>query len=351
MKILVVDDEEINRSILEYILSDEYEVVTAGDGEEALEVIEREQDKLAVVLLDIYMPKLDGFGVLRYLSAHGLIEKLPVLMISAESSPVNEREALTYGASDFLRKPFDPIVVRQRVNNVVELFIYKESLEQQVERQIGRIKKQARELKESRLRIIDVLGTVVESRNLESGEHIQRVKQFTKILATKAAALYPEYGLSAERIRMISAASALHDIGKIAIPDSILLKPGRLTPEEFNIMKGHTIKGCEILEHIENAWDEEYGRVSYEICRHHHERYDGSGYPDGLIGEEISIEAQLVSIADVYDALINARVYKSAYDKERAYNMIINGECGAFSPKLIDCFIACREDLEACAIS
>ena len=196
---------------------------------------------------------------------------------------------------------------------------------------------------------MDVLGTVVEYRNLESGEHIKRVKEFTNILAEKAAEKYPEYGLTPEKIAVIVAASPLHDIGKIAIKDSVLLKPGRLTDEEFEYMKSHTIRGCELLDSIKEDWNDDTMKYAYEICRHHHERYDGKGYPDGLVGDEIPICAQLVSVADVYDALVNERCYKDAFSKEDAYRMIITGECGVFSPKLMESFRKVRPAFEKLA--
>ena len=239
--------------------------------------------------------------------------------------------------ADFVHRPFDNRLVRKRVRNVVSLYQYQEELEQKVEKQTSVLRKQfrllqqqAESLRRSKEKVIDILGTVVEYRNLESGEHIKRVKGYTRILAERLQQDYPEYELTQERIEVIVAASALHDVGKIAIPDSILLKPGKLTQEEFEYMKSHTTKGCEILNSIEDAWDEEYKKVSYVICRHHHERYDGKGYPDGLKGEDIPITAQIVSIADVYDALVNERVYKSAFSKEKAFQMIVTGECGVF---------------------
>lgn len=208
---------------------------------------------------------------------------------------------------------------------------------------------QAEKLKQSRSNVIDILGTVVEYRNLESGQHIERVKGYTRILAERLMKDFPEYGLTPERVEVIVSASALHDIGKIAIPDAILMKPGRLTESEFEYMKAHTTKGGEILNSIKNVWDEEYGKVSYEICRHHHERYDGRGYPDGMKGELIPLSAQIVSVADVYDALVNERAYKSAFSKETAFQMIMTGECGVFSPKILDCFWNVRKEFEKLA--
>lgn len=355
-KVLIVDDVEINREILKEILQDEYKIMQAVDGEDALEIIRQNQEDIAVVLLDLIMPKKDGFEVLEVLKKNRWMDNMAVLIISGESSVETEARCFDYGISDFIRKPFDNNLVRQRVRNIVELFLYKNHLEDKIEEQTEVLRKQykllhkqAEELREHKFKIIDILGTVVEYRNMESGEHINRVKGFTKILAEEMMKEYPEYGLRMEDVERISSAAALHDIGKIVIPDNILLKPGKLTNDEFDVMKSHTTAGCELLNSIEGAWDEEYGRVSYEICRHHHERHDGRGYPDGLKGDEIPISAQLVSVADVYDALVTERVYKSAFSKDKAFQMIQNGECGTFSPKLMKCFENVRKDFEELA--
>ncbi|MDE5819778.1 MAG: HD domain-containing protein, partial [Lachnospiraceae bacterium] len=208
------------------------------------------------------------------------------------------------------------------------------------------LKEQAEELERNNEEIIDILGTVVECRDLESGDHIKRVKTFTRILAEQVMEDYPEYDLTPEKVRIIESASALHDVGKIAIPDHILLKPGKLTAEEFDIMKTHTTRGSELLNNIKDAWDDTYGKYCYEICRYHHERFDGRGYPDKLEGEDIPISAQIVSVADVYDALVSKRVYKDAYGIGAACDMIVNGECGTFSPKILDCFSKVRAAFE-----
>ncbi len=355
-KVLVVDDVELNRDILEEILKDEYVVVKAENGKRALEIIKEQQEEIAVILLDLIMPELDGFGVLEVMKENKWMDKIPVLIISGENSVETEGKCFDYGIADFIKKPFDNALIKKRVKNVSDLFLYKNHLEEKVQAQTETLRKQykvlqlqAERLHQSNEKIIDILGTVVEYRNLESGEHINRVKGFTKILAAKLMEEYPEYGLTSVNVDMISSASALHDIGKIAIPDHILLKPGRLTAEEFEYMKSHTTRGCDILKSIEGVWDDSYGKLSYEICRHHHERYDGKGYPDSLKGEEIPIAAQIVSVADVYDALVTERVYKSAYSKDEAFHMIINGECGMFSPKLLECFRHVRKDFEALA--
>lgn len=355
-KVLIVDDVEMNREILAMILEDEYPVMQAEDGEQAIRLLETHHDEIAVVLLDLIMPKKDGYEVLRFLNTKEWTDQIPILVISGESSVEVERECFTLGVSDFVRKPFDNVMVKKRVTNIVDLFSYKNELELKVEKQTKTLKQQyhllheqAETLRRNNRQIIDVLGAVVETRDLESGEHIMRVKGFTQILAQHAMEDYPEYGLTPKQIQIIVMASALHDVGKIAIPDNILLKPARLTDEEFEIMKSHTTRGCEIIKKTKGAWDENYGKVSYEICRHHHERYDGRGYPDKLVGEDIPLSAQLVSIADVYDALVSERVYKKSFSKDDAFHMILNGECGIFSPKLLECFRKSKEEFEALA--
>lgn len=352
-KVLIVDDIELNREILAVALGDEYEVLQASDGVQTIEILKTDSEGITAMLLDLIMPNVDGYAVLDYMREHGLLERIPVIVISAESARDVEVKCLEMGVTDFIRKPFDSVTVRRRVKNTDELFMYKNHLEDKVRLQTRELEEknklfqaQAEQIRETNEKIVDVLGTVVEYRNLESGEHIKRVKEFTNILAEKAAEKYPEYGLTPEKIAVIVAASPLHDIGKIAIKDSVLLKPGRLTDEEFEYMKTHTTKGCEILTQIAGTWSEEYAKISYEICRHHHERYDGKGYPDGLAGEDIPISAQLVSIADVYDALVSDRVYKKAIEKGKAYQMILDGECGTFSPRLIECFKESRQEFE-----
>lgn len=356
-KILIVDDMEINREMLAVILGDMYCVAEAEDGARAIEYIAGNFDDIAAILLDLVMPNKDGYDVLEYLKERDLFDRFPVIVISAEDAGKAEQRCLDMGVHDFIHKPFDSGIVRRRVGNSIELFAYKNSLEDKVkvqmealQRQNHLLEQQAKKLRENNEKIIDILGTVVEYRNLESGEHIKRVKGFTRILANKAAGLYPEYKLTPHRISVIVAASALHDIGKIVIKDSVLLKPGKFTPEEYDYMKSHTTKGCDIIDKIDGVWDREYEEVSREICRHHHERYDGKGYPDGLVGEDIPLSAQIVSIADVYDALVSERVYKDAYDKETAYHMILRGECGVFSPKLLECFRSSKAEFEALAM-
>lgn len=356
-KILIVDDVRLNREMLKDILQEDYEIELLENGELAINRIAERNDDISAILLDLYMPVKDGFFVIGELKKRDLMGKIPVLIISSERSAAIEKQCFNLGVSEFIHKPFDPLLVKTRVKNIVKLFSYKSSLESRVKKQTETVhrqymilKEQAKKLEESNEKIIDILGTVVESRNLESGEHIKRVKGLTRVLALQVMEDYPEYELDEVKVEAIVAASSLHDVGKISIPDHILLKPGKLTEEEFVIMKSHTLKGCDILDKIEGIWDEEYKEMSYEICRYHHERYDGRGYPDKLVGDEIPISAQIVSIADVYDALVCERVYKKAFPKDVAFHMIMNGDCGTFSPKLLECFRKVRSELEEVAL-
>jgi putative two-component system response regulator len=352
--ILVVDDNEINRGILGEIFKDKYEILEAGDGKEAISMIEAHEDKLAAILLDIVMPEMDGYAVLEAMQKKdNLNDSIPVLMITADTSTEAERTSYQKGAADVIHKPFDPVIVDKRVSRTVELFDSKNNLEIQVDdqtrvlkKQFLYLKKQEERLKNSNERVIDTIATIVEFRSMESSYHLKRIKGFVRILALTAMNNYPELGLNPHLVDVITQASAMHDIGKISVPDSVLLKPGRLTNEEFEVMKSHTTRGSEVIEMIKDVQDKEYYDVCLDICRHHHERYDGGGYPDGLKGEENSIAAQLTAISDVYDALVCDRVYKSAYPVDKAYNMIKNGECGVFSPKILACFEFARPDME-----
>ena len=355
-KILVVDDALMNRDILKEILKDTYDILEAEDGKSALEILDAENNEISAILLDLIMPVMDGFEVLEELNARKMIEKIPVLIISGENSTQNEQRCFELGIADFIGKPFNARLVRKRIQNAAEHYAYRNELEAKVEEQTNVLRKayrtlksQAEQLKRRNQDIIEILGTVVEYRNLESGEHVKRVGEYTRILAESFMVEYPEYDLTQDKIDVIVSASALHDIGKITIPDSILLKPGRLTKDEFEYMKSHTTRGCELLESMKNVLDPKYEKVSSEICRHHHERFDGKGYPDGLEGDAIPLSAQLVSVADVYDALVNERCYKDAFSPEEAFRMIVNGDCGVFSPRLMEVFRKVRSQFEKIA--
>lgn len=353
-KILIVDDVSTNRMMLADMLEGEYETEEAKDGREAIQILQERHAEFGLVLLDLGMPQFNGFDVMSVMKKQGWLESLPVIVITGEDSQEVEEKSLSLGATDFIRKPFNEAVVRKRVENTATLFSYKRSLESKVAEQTQTLKVQYKQLlqlsnriRKNNEKIIEVLGMVTEYRDKESGEHILRVKTYTEIIAMEAMKEYPEYQLTEEKVQQIALASVLHDIGKICIPDRILLKPGRLTDDEYEFMKSHASRGAEMLSQISGAWDREFGDICYDICRHHHEKYDGRGYPDGLKGEEIPIAAQLVSIADVYDALVTERIYKEAYTPDQAFHMIVTGECGMFSPKLMECFRNVRSEIEA----
>ncbi len=355
-RILVIDDAEFNRDMLRVLLEDDYDIDEAEDGKKAIRILMEKWNQITAVLLDLNMPVMDGYEVIECMKQNNWMSKIPVLIITSEHSVESENRCFEMGVADFIQKPFDASLLKNRIKNMVELFGYKNALEEKVEKQTATLKSQyqllqvqAAKLRETNDRIVEILGTVVECRNLESGEHIKRVKSFTRILAEQMMKSYPEYGLTDAMVQIIETTSALHDVGKIAIPDKILLKPGRLTEEEFAYMKSHTTRGYEMLEALDEIWDGDYHKTCCEICKYHHERFDGRGYPEGLKGDEIPVSAQIVSVADVYDALVSERVYKNAYTKEEAFHMIINGECGVFSPKLMECFRLVKEQYEELA--
>ena len=349
--ILVVDDIEVNRILLKRLFEDKYTILVAEDGIEAMDIIKKYHEELIAVLLDIVMPRASGYDVLKCIKEEKLMGVIPVVLITGDNSTAAAKQGYDLGAEDVITKPFDANIVKKRVKNIIELYKHKNNLELLLAEQTYKLQKQTVELKLNNYRTIDALSTIVEFRNLESGYHIQRIKAFTKVLLRYLASNYKEYDIDEDAIELISQAAAMHDVGKIAIPDNILLKPGRLTSGEFNIMKTHTVKGCEILNTVSFISDRQYYKYCYDICKSHHERYDGGGYPDGLVGENIPIAAQVVAIADVYDALVSERVYKAAYTKDEAYKMILNGECGAFNPKIIECFMLAKEDFERLADS
>ncbi len=345
-QILIVDDEAINREILKTMF-DEYDRLEAENGREAIEKIVGNRN-LVLILLDISMPVMSGFDVLEYMKEHELLDRITVILITGETVIDSEDKAYTYGVADVIHKPFYPHIVKKRSQNIIELYQSKLNMERRLKEQEKEIRAQEKEIRENNEAMLEALSSIVESRSLETGEHTRRIKQLTGIILKYLTECFPKYGLTKAAADQIAEASVLHDIGKIGIPDAILLKPGRLTPEEFEIMKTHTTIGCEMLEKSYRRKDSDFYRYSYEICRHHHERWDGGGYPDHLAGDDIPISAQIVSVADVYDALVSPRVYKKAFEKDKAFDMIINGECGKFSPDVLECFRLAKEDFFNC---
>ena len=338
-QILLVDDSKLNRMILAEILGDGYHILEAENGQECLEKLRAEAGNIALVLLDINMPVMDGFEVLKAINANHTIEDIPVIMISSEDSDAAIRRSYELGASDYVNRPFDARIVYRRVTNTIKLYAKQRRLVQMVSDQI-----RARENNTDML--VGVLSHIVEFRNGESGLHVRHIRMITELLLHRLLEISSRYSITAEQQDMIPLASALHDIGKIGIDEKILNKPGKLTPEEFEVMKTHSMLGAQILYDLDNFSEQPLLQTAYEIARWHHERWDGHGYPDGLKGDEIPISAQLVSLADVYDALTSERCYKKAFSHEKAVQMILNGECGAFNPLLLQCLTDIQADLK-----
>ena len=338
-RILVVDDSEMNREILSEILNEEYDIIEADSGDTCIDMLRKYETGISLVLLDIVMPGMDGFGVLNYMNRHHYLEDIPVIMISSEDSTETVRRAYEMGVSDYINRPFDAGVVHRRVYNTIKLYAKQRRL-------IALITNQVYEKEKNNRMMVGILSQIVEFRNGESGSHVLNINIFTGMLLESLVQKTDKYNITWSERLLITTASALHDIGKIGIDDKILNKPGRLTDEEFKIMQNHTIIGASILENMGSYQDEELMKVAYQICRWHHERYDGKGYPDGLKGDEIPISAQVVSLADVYDALVSERVYKKAYSHEKAIEMITNGECGCFNPILLECLLDIQDRIK-----
>lgn len=335
--VLIVDDSEMNRAILNEMLKDEYCILEADNGCAALDMVDRYGDELSLVLLDIVMPGVSGFEVLADLSRRSVSDNLPVIMISSEDSDDMVLRAYELGASDYISRPFDDRIVRRRVNNIIRLYTKQRRLTSLLSQQYN-----AR-VNNSRM-LVDIMASVMEVRNGESGRHVTHIEKLTELLLGDLARRSDKYSLGNEERSSIALASALHDIGKMSIDDAILNKPGRLTPEEFEIMKTHTTIGADMLRNLgRNHEGSALLDYAYQIARWHHERWDGTGYPDGLKGDDIPIAAQVVSVADVYDALTSVRVYKDAISQEEAIRMILDGECGAFNPLLIECLLEVRD--------
>ena len=338
--LLVVDDSEMNRLILSEMLKDQYEIIEADCGEAGIACLEQHGSGVSLVLLDIVMPGVDGFDVLSLMSRNGWIDDIPVIMISSEDADTVVRRAYELGVSDYVSRPFDAGVVYRRVFNTIKLYAKQRRL-------ISLVTSQIREKEKNTQMLISILSEAVEFRNGESGAHVLHIGTLTRHLLEQLTQKTDQYALTPEQQELIVMASSLHDIGKIAIDDAILNKPGRLTREEFDIMKRHTTIGAAMLDQLNRYRNEPLVRTAYEICRWHHERWDGRGYPDGLRGDQIPISAQVVAMADVYDALVSKRVYKDAYAPDVAVQMILHGDCGAFNPLLLDCLTDLQDTFKA----
>lgn len=334
--VLIVDDSDINREILVSILKNEYDLIEAADGEECINKLNEYGTRISAVLLDLIMPNMNGFDVLDYMNKNDLIGEIPVITITGDESQDTVRVAYEKGVSDYITRPFDAKVVYRRVSNTIKVYSRQKRL-------IFELKSQMREKEKNRDMIVEILCRIIEKRGGYVGNHASHITEFTRLLLEKLVSKKSDCGIKAKDIFVISTAAALHDLGKVQIDRAIIDKKGKLTNEEFEIIKTHTTAGEEMLIDLADFEDEPLVNYARQICRSHHERYDGKGYPDGLKGDEIPIAAQVVSVCDVYDALISERPYKRAYTHDEAVKMIKNGECGAFNPAILECFDECAD--------
>lgn len=339
-QVLIVDDAILNRELLSEMLGNDFRILEASNGAECVEKLKEYGTGISIVLLDMMMPVMDGYEVLDYMNKNHWIDDIPVIMISGEDSESYVRKAYEMGVSDYISRPFDVKVVYQRVINTIKLYAKQRRLIRMVTDQIYRRENNNKIL-------ISILSHIVEFRNGESGSHVIHINKLTDMLLKELVGLTDRYDITGDDIELIATASALHDIGKIGIDDAILNKPGRLTDEEFEVMKTHAVIGARMLDDLDAYKGEKLLKTAWQICRWHHERYDGNGYQDGLKGDDIPISAQVVSVADVYDALTSDRVYKRAFSHEKAMQMILDGECGQFNPVLLQCLVNIQDRIKA----
>lgn len=340
--ILIVDDDRLNREVLKRIFSSAYSFLEAADGKRGLEIIEKMQQELCAVILDVQMPEMTGMELLNILHSRGITEKIPIFLITMHDDEKIVKEAYMLGVMDFINKPVSEFLIQRRVETVIELFRTRERLSETVKGQEQKLLENAKTIEELHRGTLEILAAAIEFRDVETGHHTSRIYKMTKYILENTSM---GSGFSDEDIEYMARASIMHDVGKIAISDVILNKPAKLTDEEFEIMKLHTVKGAELLGQISHIHSHPLYVYAEDIARHHHERWDGKGYPDRLCGDEISVSAQVVSIVDVYDALVSERVYKKSFSADVAVEMIKNGECGAFNPKLLKCFLQAEPEM------
>ena len=352
-QVLIINDDKVDMAALGRAMGGDYRCVLAMSVNEGVKNLASNEGGFDAVVIKLDMKPLTGLRFLQIMSENNKIQTMPFIVTVENDDDVELDECFELGVVDYISKPFNNARIKRCIDRNISVFNKFKALGDEIEAnnaklqaQYENLQNQNNELRDNQTAVLEVLGTVVEYRNLEDGNHVSRVRDFTEILGRQMMESFPDCGLTEEKLKIYSRASMLHDVGKICIPDAIMLKPGRMTDEEFEIMKSHTTKGVELLDSIRNSWDEEYAAAADEICRWHHERYDGRGYPDGLSGDDIPLSAQLVSIADTYDALVSDRVYKKAYTKSEAFKMITGGECGEFNPKIIEAFRHVREKFE-----
>ncbi len=349
--LLIADTNELNREILAGLFEDQYQILETADGTEALDLIRKGFQDMAGAILDAALPEVDGIMVCDAIKKQEWGFRIPIMILSDDAIEKTKKRAYEAGAAYFSGKPFDSELIKNRLTEMIDLYDARLVARSGVKGEksapsVDNLPAGVAHAGKMFDAVIDFVGRLVESRDPENKNHIYRIKGLVKIMCRKMQELYPEYDITDAKMKLIVVACSIHDIGKVGIPDSIILKPGRLTDEEYEAMKSHTLRGVELFDEIDFEWDEEFRQTAKEIIRSHHEKYDGGGYPDGLKGDDIPMSAQIVSLADTYDALVNDRIYRKAFSKEQAYNMIVGGDTGVFPPRIIECFKACREELE-----
>lgn len=344
--ILIVDDEELNRSLLKQMFQEEYNIEEAANGKDALEILEKNFDDILLILLDIRMPIMDGLSVMQYMKEKGWLRYIPAVLITADRDKNVMKRGYELGASDFIVKPFDRNIVVTRVNNVIELYEHKNSLETLVKEQTKQLNDQLEMMKSYHENLTKLLQDIISYRNIESRNHVLYVQGYTWIIANEYAKQFPRARMTPKKINMIVQAAQLHDVGKITLPDSLLSKAGRLSPSELKLLEEHTIKGSELIRAMINMQEDEYSRICINVCRYHHEKYDGSGYPEGRKKNKIPLEAQIVALADIYDVLVNGENGKRVISKQEAYYHLMQGDYGELAPRMKQCLEAAKDELE-----
>ena len=344
--ILIIDDVEINHAILGQMFEKEYQIADGMNGLEGIQYIDQHQNDIAMVLLDVQMPVLNGYQVMEYMREQGYMEQIPVILITSDGDGDAMERGYALGATDVVKKPFEAKIVIQRVYNVIELYRHKNHLEEMVQMQTVELNRQNEKLRRQNEGMLEIIREIITYRNMESDQHIRYVEGYTEILARKYAVLYPRSKMTEKKIAYIVQAAGMHDLGKIIMPDLLIKRQGRLLPEEIEYLKEHTIKGSDIIKVMSEFQTGALYRISYNVCKYHHEKYDGSGFPKGLSGDKIPIEAQIVGLADMYDALIHVTTNKDSYTKDQAVRMLLDGECGELSPRMKECLAASKKELE-----
>ncbi len=353
-QVLIINDDKAELAAINRALTEDYRCVLAMSVNDGVKYLASNEDAYSAVVVKLDMKPLTGLRFIQIMSQNNKIQTMPFIVTAESEEDTELDECFELGAVDYIAKPFNNARVKRVIDRNLAVFnkfkiagVATETAGAALQSKYDELKKQNQTMRDNQTAVLEALGTVVEYRNLEDSNHVRRVRDFTEILGRYMLKNFPACGLTEEKIKIYSRASMLHDVGKICIPDAIMLKPGKMTDEEYEFMKSHTTKGVELLNTIKDTWDEEYAKAAEEICRWHHERYDGKGYPDGLEGDKIPISAQLVAIADTYDALVSDRVYKKAYSKSESFTMITEGQCGVFSPEIMEAFRQARPEFEA----